>query len=111
MTATGADEDDGDSSSSSSSSNGGNSRAADSGGQGKTAASSAPPSAVSYASAAAVVMPIDFIRLPAIAVVGMLAYGEPLEIWVLIGAAVIFAGNYINILSETRNAVRMRATD
>lgn len=51
---------------------------------------------------ATVVVPIDFIRLPAIAVVGMLVYGEPLEIPVLIGALVIFAGNYINIWSETR---------
>lgn len=51
---------------------------------------------------ATVVVPFDFIRLPAIAVIGMLLYGEPLEIWVLVGAAVIFAGNYLNILAETR---------
>ncbi|WP_417676114.1 DMT family transporter [Pseudodonghicola sp.] len=56
---------------------------------------------------AAVVMPIDFARLPTIAVVGMLLYGEPLDIWVFVGAAVIFAGNYLNILSETG---RLRAT-
>ncbi|MGE4325620.1 MAG: DMT family transporter [Pseudodonghicola sp.] len=56
---------------------------------------------------AAVVMPIDFTRLPTIAVVGMLLYGEPLDIWVFVGAAVIFAGNYLNILSETG---RLRAT-
>jgi len=51
---------------------------------------------------AAVVMPIDFARLPTIAVVGMLLYGEPLDIWVFVGAAVIFVGNYLNIQSETR---------
>ncbi|MDK3020345.1 DMT family transporter [Pseudodonghicola flavimaris] len=51
---------------------------------------------------ATVVMPIDFARLPTIAVVGMLLYREPLDIWVFVGAAVIFAGNYLNILSETR---------
>lgn len=56
---------------------------------------------------AAVVMPIDFARLPTIAVVGMLLYGEPLDIWVFVGAAVIFAGNYLNILSETG---RLRTT-
>ncbi len=51
---------------------------------------------------AAVVMPIDFIRLPLIAVVGMTLYGELLDIWVLVGATVIFAGNYLNILAELR---------
>ena len=51
---------------------------------------------------ASVVIPFDFIRLPAIAVIGMLVYHEPLDIWVLIGAVVIFGGNYLNILSETR---------
>ncbi|WP_227267976.1 DMT family transporter [Roseobacter weihaiensis] len=51
---------------------------------------------------ATVVVPIDFIRLPAIAVVGMLLYNEALDIWVFAGAAIIFAGNYINIWSETR---------
>ncbi|GAA6165158.1 DMT family transporter [Pelagimonas sp. KU-00592-HH] len=49
---------------------------------------------------ATVVVPIDFARLPAIAVVGMLFYAEPLDIYVLIGAVLIFGGNYINILSE-----------
>ncbi|WP_294227076.1 DMT family transporter [uncultured Shimia sp.] len=51
---------------------------------------------------ASVVMPIDFIRLPLIAVVGMTLYGEQIDIWVLVGAAVIFAGNYLNILSQLR---------
>lgn len=51
---------------------------------------------------ATVVAPIDFIRLPVIAIVGMLVYGEMIDMWVLIGACVIFAGNYINIWIETR---------
>lgn len=51
---------------------------------------------------ATVVVPFDFVRLPAIAIIGMLLYHEPLDIWVLIGAVVIFAGNYLNILAETR---------
>lgn len=51
---------------------------------------------------ATVVVPIDFIRLPTIAVIGMLAYSEALDVWVFIGAAVIFAGNYLNIWAETR---------
>ena len=52
---------------------------------------------------ATVVVPIDFIRLPVIAVIGMLLYSEPLDVWVFAGAVIIFAGNYMNILSETRN--------
>jgi len=51
---------------------------------------------------ATVVVPIDFARLPVIAIVGMLVYGEPLDVWVFVGAAVIFGANYFNILSETR---------
>ncbi len=59
---------------------------------------------------ATVVIPIDFIRLPVIAVVGMLLYGEPLEMSVLLGAALIFAGNYLNILTEARqNETRRKA--
>lgn len=51
---------------------------------------------------ATVVMPVDFIRLPVIAIIGMLLYQEDLDWYVFLGAAVIFAGNYINIWSETR---------
>ncbi len=51
---------------------------------------------------ATVVVPIDFIRLPTIAVVGMLLYNEAIDIWVFVGAAVIFAGNYFNLWHETR---------
>lgn len=55
---------------------------------------------------ATVVIPMDFIRLPAITVVGMAFYGEPLDIWVFVGAAVIFAANWINIRSESLKARR-----
>ena len=51
---------------------------------------------------ASVVAPFDFVRLPTIAVVGMILYNEPIEIWVLVGAVIIFAANYINILAENR---------
>ena len=47
---------------------------------------------------ASIVMPMDFARLPAIAVVGMVFYDEPLAWGVALGALLIFAGNYINIL-------------
>lgn len=51
---------------------------------------------------ATVVVPIDFIRLPVIAIIGMLVYAEALDIWVFVGAAIIFAGNYINLWVETQ---------
>lgn len=51
---------------------------------------------------ASIVTPIDFLRLPLIAVVGMLFYNEALDLYVFIGAAIIFAANYINIWSESR---------
>ena len=53
---------------------------------------------------ATVVVPIDFVRLPVIAIIGMLAYGEILDLWVLLGSVIIFASNYLNILSETRGS-------
>ena len=51
---------------------------------------------------ATVVMPIDFIRLPLIAVVGVLLYDEPIDIFVVLGALMIFGGNYLNIWTQTR---------
>ncbi|WGW02666.1 DMT family transporter [Tropicibacter oceani] len=51
---------------------------------------------------ATVVMPIDFARLPVIAVVGMAVYQEALDPWVFVGAVIIFGSNYLNILHETR---------
>lgn len=56
---------------------------------------------------ATIVTPIDFLRLPLIAVVGMLFYAEPFDRWVLVGGAVIFAANWLNLRAETRK----RATD
>lgn len=51
---------------------------------------------------AAVVMPVDFARLPVIAVVGLVLYSEPLDPAVLLGGAIIFAANYVNIRAEAR---------
>ncbi|RMD90351.1 MAG: DMT family transporter [Alphaproteobacteria bacterium] len=55
---------------------------------------------------AAVIMPVDFARLPLVGLVGMALYGEPLDIWVFVGGAVIFAANYINIRAESRLSPR-----
>jgi drug/metabolite transporter (DMT)-like permease len=49
---------------------------------------------------ASLVVPIDFLRLPLIAVVGVLFYGEALEVSTLLGAGVIFAGTYYSIRRE-----------
>jgi drug/metabolite transporter (DMT)-like permease len=57
---------------------------------------------------ATVVVPIDFVRLPVIAIIGMLVYGEALDLWVLLGAGIIFAGNYLNIWSETRGPATLK---
>lgn len=51
---------------------------------------------------ASVVSPMDFARLPVIAVVGMLLYGEPLELAVFVGGALILAGNLLNLRAERR---------
>ncbi|CUJ24462.1 DMT family transporter [Cognatishimia activa] len=55
---------------------------------------------------ASVCAPIEFFRLPAIAVVGAMLYNEPLDPLVLIGAIFIFGGNYLNILSEMKSDVK-----
>jgi len=51
---------------------------------------------------ATVVVPVDYARLPLIAVVGALFYGEPFDPAVLAGAAVIFAGTYYSLSRERR---------
>lgn len=53
---------------------------------------------------ASVVSPMDFVRLPASAVLGALLYSEPLDGFVLLGALLIFGGNYLNILLEMKNS-------
>ncbi|MCF6429327.1 DMT family transporter [Leisingera sp. MMG026] len=49
---------------------------------------------------ASVVVPVDFARLPAIAILGMVIYGEALDVWVLSGAAIICIANYLNIVAK-----------
>jgi drug/metabolite transporter (DMT)-like permease len=60
-------------------------------------------SALGYAPAS-IVAPMEFVRLPLIAVVGMLVYHEPLRLAVFAGAALIIAGNLINLRGERRSA-------
>jgi drug/metabolite transporter (DMT)-like permease len=51
---------------------------------------------------ATLVVPIDFLRLPLIALIGALVYGEPLELATFVGAVVIFAGTYYSLSREHR---------
>src|SRR5688572_20911160 len=51
---------------------------------------------------ATLVVPIDFLRLPLIALVGALFYGEPLEAATFVGAVIIFAGTYYSLSRESR---------
>jgi drug/metabolite transporter (DMT)-like permease len=53
-----------------------------------------------HAADASLVVPIDFLRLPLIAVVGSVLYGEGLDVLTLVGAAVIMAGTYYSIRRE-----------
>ena len=54
---------------------------------------------------ASVVVPMDFLRIPLIAVVGLLVFGEAIDSWVIAGAAIIFAGLYYNVRREHREAI------
>jgi drug/metabolite transporter (DMT)-like permease len=53
---------------------------------------------------ATLVVPLDFMRIPLIAVVGWLLYGEPLDFFVLLGALIIIAGVLWNLRAETIRA-------
>jgi drug/metabolite transporter (DMT)-like permease len=59
---------------------------------------------------AMVAVPIDFVRLPLIAVVGAALYGEAFDPLVLAGAAVIFAGTYYAIGRESSASMRSTGT-
>ena len=49
---------------------------------------------------ATLVVPLDFMRIPLIAVVGWAFYGERLDIFVLLGALIIVAGVLWNLRAE-----------
>lgn len=51
---------------------------------------------------ASIVAPMDFARLPVIAVVGWLVYSEPLEVAVAAGAVLILSANMLNLRAERR---------
>jgi drug/metabolite transporter (DMT)-like permease len=51
---------------------------------------------------ASLVVPLDFMRIPLIAVVGWWFYSEPLDLFVFAGAGLIVSGILWNLRSETR---------
>jgi drug/metabolite transporter (DMT)-like permease len=53
---------------------------------------------------ATLVVPLDFMRIPLIAVVGWAFYGERLDIFVLLGAIIIVSGVLWNLRSEVARA-------
>lgn len=57
---------------------------------------------------ATLVVPFDFLRLPLIAVVGMLLYREPPEFSIFLGAGMIFAGTYYSIRRESHTSPATR---
>ncbi|MGP9810705.1 DMT family transporter [Rhodopseudomonas sp. NSM] len=63
--------------------------------------------ALSYADAT-VVVPMDFLRVPLSATAGWLLYGERLDAYTVLGAALILAGNLLN-LRTVRSTTAARA--
>ncbi len=58
---------------------------------------------------AVIVAPMDFLRLPLIALVGMALYAEPLDPWVFLGGGLILLGNYANLRAEARRVAGLAA--
>lgn len=53
---------------------------------------------------ASIVAPMEYFRLPVMALLGMWLYDEPLRAAVFIGALLIIGGNLVNLRAETRRA-------
>ncbi|MGX7703446.1 DMT family transporter [Methylobacterium sp. Gmos1] len=51
---------------------------------------------------AILVMPLDFLRIPLIALLGWRFYGEPLDPWLFLGAGLIVGGIVWNLAAEAR---------
>lgn len=60
---------------------------------------------------AIVVAPMDFMRLPMIAAIGMMFYNEPLEAIVLAGTAIVLTGNVVNLWGERKTKAQQQAPD
>lgn len=61
--------------------------------------------AMTYADAT-IVLPMDFVRVPLTAAVGWLVYAERIDLFTALGAAMILAGNLVNLRPPTAAAAR-----
>jgi drug/metabolite transporter (DMT)-like permease len=59
---------------------------------------------------ATMVVPLDFLRIPLIALVGWMFYGEALDLFVFLGAALIIGGILWNLLAESRQTPHTLST-
>jgi drug/metabolite transporter (DMT)-like permease len=53
---------------------------------------------------AMLVLPIDFLRVPLIAAIGWWFFGESIDIFVFLGAAIMLAGILWNLRTEAKKA-------
>ena len=58
---------------------------------------------------ATIVVPMDFLRVPLTATAGWLIYGERLDVFTVLGAVLILAGNFVNLRASTRVPARAGA--
>ena len=56
---------------------------------------------------ATIVVPMDFLRVPLTAALGWLLYSERLDLFTILGAAMILLGNLLNLKPETRLPLRV----
>lgn len=49
-----------------------------------------------------IIFPLDFLRLPLMALLGFLLYAEAISPWTAVGGIVIFAANYYSVREETK---------
>lgn len=49
------------------------------------------------------IQPVDFLRVPLVALVGYIFYAEKIDIWLFIGALIIFCGNFYSLKEEVRS--------
>jgi Predicted membrane protein len=55
---------------------------------------------------ASFVLPMDFLRLPCIALTALAIYGERIDGWTIMGALLILTGNYWSVREEARPPTR-----
>jgi drug/metabolite transporter (DMT)-like permease len=56
---------------------------------------------------ATVVLPMDFLRVPLTAMAGWLIYSERLDVFTVLGAAMILTGNLLNLRAVNPAAARV----